>query len=243
MHPLTSASKFGIQKRKRKRKLMPHLVTLPPTIHQISSLVFFLSIVSLASVATCRPTAKDGVDLVQEEKNLPSSDFLLSPNGELIEEPPQPLESGFGSIESPLLPPIDTAFSFNSDLVGPVSPPFTLFDSSSSSSFPSQIADDTLCRGENRHAFCCRPGKCVQTYRCYGEEVLNCCTVDPGDKDGENPYGCQPVSSTSPQGLQYLPGFPSDFDNGFDSGFKDFSSKFPGDSPPVDTFQELEGLY
>ena len=219
---------------------MPHLSSL---------VVIFVSVVCLDSLVTCRPADTVGFDLVQEDENPPLSDFLLSLNDEFMEEPPQLPESSFGSTEPLLLTsfsgPINTASSLDSDF-DPTSPPDDVFDPSSffSSSFSSsspfsfQIADETLCPGENRFAFCCKGEKCVKTAKCYTDEDLNCCIVDPGEKDDKTPYNCQPPSSPSLQGLQIIPEFPSDFVSEFPSDFdsdlrsdlaSDVFSEFPSD--------------
>lgn len=216
-----------------------------------SALLILVSVVSLASLVTCRPAEQDSFDLINEE----FSDFPLSPNDESIENSPQFSELGFGSTES-LLPtsfsgPVNTAFSLGGDL-DPDSPQSALFDSSSSSSFPFQIADGRLCPGENRFAFCCKGEKCTKTAKCFSDEELNCCTVDLGANDDKTPYNCQPPSSPPLQGLQIIPEspsgffseFPSDPDSDFLGDFSSelFSSNFPGDSP-VDTPQEPEIFY
>lgn len=201
--------------------------------------VIFVSVLSLASLVICRPTDENSFDLIGEAKNLPLLDLPLSPSDESMEEPLQLPESAFSSTE-PLLPtsfsgPVSTAFALNSDL-DPISPPFAF-----------QIADGTLCPEENRYAFCCKGEQCVKTAKCYTDEDLNCCTVDPGDNADKTPYNCQPPSAPSLQSSQNIPQpfsvFFSELSNDFDSDLvKDFFSRLPGDSP-VDTPQEPELVF
>lgn len=242
-----SASSFtlGQQKlkngrRKETRKPKSRIFTLLEIMPQLSSPVIFVSIVSLASLVICRPTDQNSFDLREEEKNfLTPPDLSLSPSDEATEESLPLPESVVGSTE-PLLPtsfsgPLSTAFVLDSDL-DPISPPFTF-----------QIADWTLCQEENRYAFCCKGEQCVKTAKCYSDEDLNCCTVNPGDNADKTPYNCQPPSAPSLQSSQNIPQsfstFFSELPNDFDSHLvEDFFSSLPGDSP-VDTFQEPETVF
>lgn len=249
----STESKKGKGKREREREEenSRFISYLPPKMPQLSTLAMFVSVVSLFSSVTSRPAGKDRFNLIQDGEYLPLPDFSLSLNDDKFMEEPLPLpESSFESTE-PLLPSsfsgaINTAFTFGSDL-DPDSPSYTLFDFSStsfsSSPFPFQIADATLCPGENRYAFCCKGEKCVKTAKCYTDEDLNCCTEDPGKNDDKTPYDCQPPSSPAPQGLQILPGSPSELDSSFHKDFSsEYLSNFPGNFP-VDTPQEPENSY
>lgn len=208
---------------------------------QISNLVFLLSAVSLASLVTCRPAAEDSFDLIQEEGNLPQLDYPLFPADRAMEESPQLPDSGLEIIDplstTSFSGPTSTTFALDSDL-NPSSPLFALADSSPSfppSSFPFQIADGTLCPGGNRFAFCCKGEKCVKTAKCYTDEDLNCCTVDPRDDVDKTPYDCQPPSAPSVESVPniqksssiFLGQLPSEHDSAFS---ENFFGEFPDDS-------------
>lgn len=191
---------------------------------RLSALVVLVSVVSLASVVTCRPTDTD------------SFDFISWPGDESVGKPLQLAEAGFGStnplpFDEPFnvaLPP-DGNFDSNS-LIPP------LFDDASltspSTPFPFDIAEGTLCPGENRYASCCKGDRCVVTYPCDRDEVLKCCTVDPDDVN-RTPRECTvPGSSSLPQAFNEYPGgfysqLPSDTDSNpfgdLGEGFSDFS--------------------
>lgn len=128
---------------------------------RLSDLITLVSVISLASLVTCRPTEEVKYDLIQGE-SIP--DFAI-PDGSLpFQTPESDSEIIFGTAESAVLGNL------------PSSSPSTLSDFSSFR----VAAIDSICPGENRFAFCCGSVSCTFTISCADGESLNCCTVNNG---------------------------------------------------------------
>lgn len=180
---------------------------------QSSILISLVSVLFLASIATCRPIMdSSGITFHLLEittSPLPAFDLFLDTSSSRQSQPqpqPQPqLDSGqpldLTETQLTILDDLDLNLDLNLNPNSPSS--FTLFPNPADNfqltdSEEGQPETERLCRGENRFAFCCylnpfRSG-CVFTADCTREESLNCCTVVHPDST-EDYRDCQPVSS------------------------------------------------
>lgn len=149
---------------------------------RVKNLMTLVSLVSLAILVPCRPTEEDRFNLIQGEPSVHSLPFSEGSSAPQILESSSPLT--FDAIDSALF-----------DSISPTSPNVL-----SDASIFAQVAPKTICPGKNRYVFCCGAAGCYYTTTCGPDEILCCCTVDPGSPTGDY-YDCDPAYPGSQDSL------------------------------------------